>query len=506
MPFYSKINCINHEEFIMNLLKKSKHNKPAGAGTDSSKKAKNKKIILFSSIGVLGAATIALSAVLIYKSVTGYVGSDNRNNYAIDEYHSSSNNKKFEYLHSVELNDVAYEGRNEPVDINAHSFVIGKVINVPFFASAGVKFEYEETSIRISFTQINMQTISNTLSHTTSKSENYEWKETENFDEEFKAHAEVGVSKFKATTDFSIKHGINSVEGGSLSTVYTSSNEQTISSCEAFQKSQDYTIQMKTSNGFEKGKYYRLTLQQSVSMYITVYELPKSSTNAEPRYFYEINNFLDNPMDYNLIIEKSNDASFKEVESPRFDPDIYDDCIYYIENDKLDYTNPPTHEELVGSAFQPDSVESDAWNAPSSFTVSNQEYNKNNLQIIEFPKLFNSCYEPTLNDITGNGHKNLDITLDMTAKRTTSENGNLTFAVIRDKEYITKVISPEQSASAMDQESYNYYYEITGIQLKDIKETLTLAFKVTGSSVDDAQNADPAWQITRLNIKARVYK
>lgn len=468
---------------------------------------KKKKVILFSAIGVLAATTIALSGVLIYKSVNnGYIIGDNRNNYAIDEYHASKNNKKYEYLNSLKLEDVELQTNNgvKKADVNAHSFLIGKVKNVPFYASAGVKFEYDETAIRVSYSQINMETISSTLAYTTSKSENMQWQDTDKYDENFKASADLSISKFKAHTEFSISHGITRVEGGSLSTVYTSSNEETISSCEAFQKSSDYSISMKTSNGFEKGKYYRLTLQQSVSMYMTVYELPASSTNDQPRYYYEVNNFLDDPMDYSMIIEKSDDQSFKESESAKFDKDIYEDCIYYIENNKLVFDDKPTHEELVASVFKhANSVDSDVVDDKTIVTdVTSNEFDAAHTAVVPFERLFESKNKPTLNDLLNNGQKNVDVTIDMEAKMT-GGNAALDIAIVRSVDYFTKVLQLEFISDIKTDVSRKYYLELKGIQLKDIAKDLTVAFKL--QEAEEPSN-DNGWKIESLNVSVRVYK
>lgn len=348
----------------------------------------------------------------------------------------------YRYLGSAEKR---IEGEEDPAKaISTHTFLIGRVNSVPFYQSGWTKFDYENIGMTISFSQISSESISTSLSTTNERSESTSWSTSTHFQEKFVAKAEAKIGPVKASAENTIDYQVDKSSSGSNLQRYVSSNEQTNASVETLQKAADYTIQLNSRNGFKKGKYYRMTLQQTASMYMVIYEnateggdrsYEKNDQGEElekDNKYYELTSFLADPSNYTMVVEETDNPSVEpEVpEGERFDATLYEKCASWIERVRegkteegeiSDFTwvtteeepEPPSRHKQLSEIFgSVSSIKSDYYHRDTEWRITDAGKSKNPSDKVTFPTLFKSRLAPTFaelfNKSTDVGHEGFD--------------------------------------------------------------------------------------------------
>ncbi|MCQ2794811.1 MAG: hypothetical protein MJ214_01205 [Bacilli bacterium] len=442
----------------------------------------------------------------------------------------------YKYLGSTETKPShPIEGYEDSEVLSAHTFLIGRVASVPFYNSAWIKFDYENIGIRITYSQITTTSIANSLGSMQERTQSTHWKESSKFEEKFYTSAKGGIGPIKLNAENTINYQMTTEMESELSSKYVSSSEQTTTSIETLQKSSDYSIQLNSKNGFKKGKYYRLTLQQTASMYMVIYEnSAKETTNDSNAKFYELVSYLANPSDYVMVIEEADepDPKTEKTEEEKFDPYLYEDCANWIEQQREDELDggvsrlkwiiteedpvPPTRKEILDPYFKDvDRVESDLYVRNYARSISDVGKTNNYSDRVTFPTLFKSKKSPTFAELfnspnepderyQGYGFKFVDLEIQLNAYQKDDGNAHV---ILVDKDRNNIKEWKEDLPDDCSIKQYHYKYE--GLDALNKLRTTIVPSKADGwiEIMYDASGKDFDWWVNQdFTLKVWIYK
>lgn len=277
------------------------------------------------------------------------------------------------------------------------------------------------------------ESVSTSLSTTNESVQSSSWSTSSKLQNTFKASVSAGWGPVKASAENTLDYTLTNESSGSTMTRYVSNNSQTNTSIETLQKSADYSVQLNTDNGFRKDKYYRLSLEQTASIYLVIYE-DNTKKNDDTRKkdnpkhegekiwykCYGISSFLDNPSDYTMVVEESDNPDLKPVkpEEERFDEKIYDECASWIDEQReaeakeegsSEFSWPYAEGGEAAKDKRKDNldkyfsdgtpIQSDFYKRSTEYRITDADRFGNPSDTISFPTLFESKYAPTFQEL-----------------------------------------------------------------------------------------------------------
>lgn len=521
---------------------------------DAAKKKKIKIAVLASvgglaligggvCIGYFGKETIKYFFTRERDAAIDTIDSENK----IEEYLGDvveDKQRKWEYLGSTEekLDDEKVAEEYKGKKICAHTFLIGRVSNVPFFSSGWTKFTYQNIGMKISYSQMTTESVSTSLSTTNERVQSSSWSKSSKLQNTFKTSVEGGWGPVKASAENTLDYTMTNESSGSTMTRYVSNNSQTNTSIETLQKTADYSIQLNSNNGFKKNKYYRLSLEQTASLYLVIYEdntKKNDDTRKKPdpehgldsvwHKCYGISSFLDNPSDYTMVVEESDDPNLDPVkpEEEKFDKEIYDECANWIDKqreaeaikeDSSEFKWPYAEGGEAAEQQRKDNlnryfnghprIQSDIYKRSTEYRITDAGRHKNPADTISFPTLFASMYAPTFQELFnttgdgGYGYTSIDLEFEFQARQYDRGDNHVYLVNNPNEKSVIKEWCEDYDTKSWTRKHFTY----SGLSAEDIKTTMgedrdgfiMLMYDGSGVSSDD-------WGIRNLMVRVTIY-
>lgn len=363
-----------------------------------------------------------------------------KSEFQAEPYFNPVTQKNWKYVSSTE-NKIGAGSKDEKLKdetMSAHVFLLGNINNVPFYQSAWALFNYENINITITYSEIKEESITNAESTSTEKTESRNWSSCQRINNKLEVGVSAGIGPVKASAKNTLDITMTKESSGSTSTKYVSNSSQTKGSVESLSKTADYSIQLNSENGFKKGKYYRLSLQQTATEYLIVYEYADKNATSEQKYdegsgkYYELVSYLANPSDYTMVIEEADNPD-EQSAGTMFSDSVLDECTKWIEEQRskateegceFDYVSEEgedvkVRKELLDSIFKgAPEMDSDIYERNNEYRIDDDGRDKNPCDVISFETLFSSRYSPTFAELFnteadgGYGYQNFSVTIE----------------------------------------------------------------------------------------------
>ncbi|MCQ2796585.1 MAG: hypothetical protein MJ213_04750 [Bacilli bacterium] len=459
--------------------------------------------------------------------------------YQIDPYLDLATQKNWKYINSSESKIIGDKLQGET--FSAHTFLLGNVTNVPFYTSAWTKFSYEDIGMEISYSQIKAETISTSESQSTEKTKSSYWKDCSKINNKLELEVSGGIGPVKATAKNTLDIEMTKERGGSSTSKYVSNSSKTMGSIESLSKTSDYSIKLNSNNGFKKGKYYRLSLQQKATEYLIVYEHAAKDATEETKYdggpgkFFELTSYLDNPSDYTMIIEETDDPN-EEAAGADFDENIVDECTTWIEEQRSRVESGESEFNYIGGKDDPStgdvrkefmdqifgdevvSLDSDIYERNTEYRINDDGPEKNPCDVISFESLFNSRFSPTFRELfnkkdaakdedKGYGFSSITVTIECEVKQY-DRGDNHIYIYNTTESNIPKKVLWEHKEDYDTKSWTKVRYTATEFSEEDIR-TSVVPTEADGKIIiryDGSGFSDDDWGVRKLRVKVNISK
>lgn len=459
--------------------------------------------------------------------------------YQTDPYLDLITQKNWKYVNSSE--NKVIDGTLTGETMSAHTFLLGNVMNVPFYQSAWTKFSYEDIGMKISYSSIKAETIATSESHSTEKTKSSYWKDCSRINNKLELEVSGGIGPVKATAKNTLDIEMTKERGGSSTSKYVSNSSETIGSIESLSKTSDYSIQLNSNNGFKKGKYYRLSLQQKATEYLIVYEYATRDAEQETKYeggpgkYFELISYLDNPSDYTMIIEETDDPN-EEAAGVDFDQHIVDECTEWIETQRTKVATDESEFNYIGGEDDPSagdvrkqymdeifgedvvSLDSDIYERNAEYRIDDDGPEKNPCDIISFEALFNSRFSPTFRELfnkpdatkeedKGYGFSSITVTIECEVRQYDRGDNHIYIYNTTESNIPKKVLW--EHVEDYDTKSWTKVrYTATEFTEDDIRTSLVPS-EADGKIIiryDGSGFSDDDWGVRKLRVKVNISK